>query len=330
MYTVLQPFGSIKDLESVLAGRVNVCGVSSSPAPEKELAEKLAMCDILIADVDIKVDKQLIEKAKNLKAVLCTSVGVDYVDVDALNERGIILANNPDFCSNAVAEFTMGLIYALLRRIPAGTEAVKANRWETRDALGGVELFGRTLGLVAFGRIGREVARQALGIGMKVLAYSPHLNQDVARSIGVIPVTFDELLRTADIVSLHMPFSDKTKHIIGAAEFALMKKDAYLINVARGGVVDEKALLEAIRSGNLSGAALDVLEHEPPEPGDPAADLMKSGNVIITPHVAWYSYDAERKALHCVRDQVESLLRGELPGNCLNREVAMPFSVNEL
>jgi D-3-phosphoglycerate dehydrogenase len=328
MYNVLKPYGTSEGLKAVLDGMpVDVAGISVTPAPQDELREKLAVCDILIADVDISVDRALISQAPNLKAVLCTSIGVDYVDESALSESGIILANNPDFCVTAVAEFAIGLIYSLLRRIPAGAEAIKANSWETRNRLGGYELQGRTLGLVAFGRIGRDVARQALGIGMNVIAYDPYINEDAAKGMGVQPVSLEELLRTADIVSLHTPLTDSTERLIGTAEFEMMKDGSFLINAARGGVVDEQALLKAIKTGKLAGAALDVLENEPPRPGDPLSALMEGENVIITPHIAWHSYDASNKALNRVSEQIASLLRGEFPRDCLNIEKAKLFQL---
>ncbi|MDR2132801.1 MAG: phosphoglycerate dehydrogenase [Clostridiales Family XIII bacterium] len=318
MYTLFKPFGSIAWEKENLSELVTVVGVSASPAPASELEAGLGVCDILIGDVDISVDRKLLAKAPKLKAVLCTSVGVDYVDAEALNERGIVLANDPDFCSNAVGEFAMGLIYALLRKIPSGTEMLKSNRWGERGALGGVELFGKTLGLLAFGRIGREVARQALGVGMKVVAYSPHLNRKVAEDRGVVPVSFEELLRTSDVVSLHMPLSDETKHIIGAPELASMKDGAYLINVARGGVLDEKALLAALESGKLAGAALDVLEQEPPAPEHPLLRAAQKHNLILTPHIGWHSFDARDKSLNCLKRQVAAVVAGRLPDECLN------------
>ncbi|MDR0570016.1 MAG: hypothetical protein LBG71_02180 [Clostridiales Family XIII bacterium] len=328
MLNLLKPFGSVSKLEKLLEGLpVEVVGVSATPPPQGELDDKLARCDVLVADVDISVDRALVARAPRLKAVLCMSIGVDYVDQEALDERGILLANDRDFCVTAVSEFTMGLIYALLRRIPAGVEALKAKRWGTRSALGGVELQGRVLGLVAFGHIGRDVARQAIGIGMKVVAYSPNIDKEVARRMGVEPVSFEELLRTADIVSLHMPLNAATQAMIGARELGMMKCGSYLINVARGGVVDEAALLDAIKSGKLAGAALDVLENEPPKPGDPLSALMGGENVIITPHIAWHSHDASQKALTRIREQVESLLRGETPKDCLNANKGRPFDI---
>jgi phosphoglycerate dehydrogenase-like enzyme len=318
MYTLFKPYGSIAWEKENLHEFVDVIGVSATPAPASELEAGLEACDILVGDVDITIDKALISKAPKLKAVLCTSVGVDYVDAEALNERGVILANNPDFCVVAVAEYAMGLIYALLRRIPAGTEAVGQGKWQERNRLGGPELCGRNLGIVAFGRIGRDLARQAKGIGMNVFAYDAFMDEASAKNLGVTPVPLDTLLKQSDIVSIHAPLNEHTRHLIGANEIAAMRDGAYLINAARGGVLDETALLAALTGGKLAGAALDVLEQEPPPADHPLLRAAKEHNLILTPHIGWHSFDASEKALRCLKQQVQAVVKGLLPNECLN------------
>jgi phosphoglycerate dehydrogenase-like enzyme len=325
MYTLFKPFGSVAWEEENLRALVSVLGVSAAPAPASELEAGLAVCDILVGDVDIVIDRALIAKAPRLKAVLCTSVGVDYVDAEALNERGVILANNPDFCVVAVAEYAMGLIYALLRRIPAGAEAVRRGGWQERSRLGGPELCGRNLGIVAFGRIGRDLARQAKGIGMNVFAYDAFMDEDAARRLGVTPVSLEALLAQSDIVSIHAPLNEHTRHLIGAAQIAMMKDGAYLVNAARGGVLDEAALLAALNSGKLAGAALDVLEQEPPPADHPLLRAAADCNLILTPHIGWHSFDAREKGLNCLKRQVEAVVGGLLPDECLNAAYAKPF-----
>jgi D-3-phosphoglycerate dehydrogenase len=325
MHTLFKPYGSIHWEAANLNELVKVVGVSSTPASAAELAAGLRDCDILVGDVDIMIDKALIDKAPKLKAVLCTSVGVDYVDMKALNERGIILANNPDFCVVAVAEYTMGLIFALLRRIPAGIEAVRNGRWQERARLGGPELCGRNLGIIAFGRIGRDLARQARGIGMNVFAYDAFIDADAVRRLGVVPMSLEDLLAQSDIVSIHAPLNENTLHLIGPAQIAMMKDGAYLLNAARGGVLDEKALLEGLESGKLAGAALDVLEQEPPEADHPLLKAAEHFNLVLTPHIGWHSFDARKKGLDCLKKQVEKVVAGCLPDECLNAAHAKTF-----
>ena len=292
------------------------------PAREKELEEKLKICDILQADVDIQVDEALFQKAPNLKAVFCTSIGVDYVDLEAASKRNIIVANNPDFCVGAVAEYAIGLLYAITRRIPEGVQAVRDGRWEDRGQLGGTELFGKSLGIIGFGKTGREVARQALGIGMKVNVKinnpDPHNKAQQVRDMGATPMTMEEVLRNSDILTLHVPLAGETRNLIGEEQFRQMKEGAYLINVARGGVVDENALLANLENGKLAGAALDVLLEEPPSKGNPLLRYQVN-NLILTPHMAWYTQEAEDKNDQYFIEQVRDFVNGNTPKGIVNK-----------
>lgn len=323
MYNLLKPFGD--DREKALVGDlVNFLSLTEPEGPkrEQELEEKLKICDILQADVDIKVDEELFQKAPNLKAVFCTSIGVDYVDLEAASKRNIIVANNPDFCVVAVAEYAIGLLYALTRRIPEGVKAVKEKNWEMRGQLDGRELLGKSLGIIGFGKTGREVARQALGIGMKVNIKvnnpDPHNKAAQIREMGAEPMTMEEVLEKSDIVSLHVPFAGETRNLIGEAQFARMKEGAYLLNVARGGVVDETALLRNLENGKLAGAALDVMLEEPPSEANPLLQYSGS-NLILTPHVAWYTKEAEEKNDLYFADQVKAFVKGAMPKGIVNK-----------
>lgn len=292
------------------------------PAREKELEEKLKICDILQADVDIQVDEALFQKAPNLKAVFCTSIGVDYVDLEAASKRNIIVANNPDFCVGAVAEYAIGLLYAITRRIPEGVQAVRDGRWEDRGQLGGTELFGKSLGIIGFGKTGREVARQALGIGMKVNVKinnpDPHNKAQQVRDMGATPMTMEEVLQNSDILTLHVPLAGETRNLIGEEQFRQMKEGAYLINVARGGVVDENALLANLENGKLAGAALDVLLEEPPSKENPLL-RYQGNNLILTPHMAWYTQEAEDKNDQYFIEQVRDFVSGNTPKGIVNK-----------
>lgn len=322
MYNLLKPYGTISWELPLVGDVVNLMGIQAQQEPERqrELEEKLRECHILQADVDIAVDRELMEKAPNLKAIFCTSIGVDFVDRKAATERGILVANNPDFCILAVAEYAIGMIYALLRHIPEGAEAVKRGDWQARGQLGGAELFGRTLGIIGFGKTGREVARQAVGIGMKVNAYDPYMNWELAEKTGVIPMKLEDVIRSADIITIHVPLMEATRNLISEAEFAEMKEGVYLINVARGGIVDEEALLKNLDCGKVAGAALDVLGTEPPGAEHPLLQV-KGKNVVITPHIAWYTKEAAEKNHQLYEKQVRAFVNGEEPPFVINREV---------
>ncbi|MDR0569753.1 MAG: hypothetical protein LBG71_00825 [Clostridiales Family XIII bacterium] len=323
MYNLLKPYGDDKE-RAALDGLVRFMTLEETERErrERELNDKLRVCDILQADVDITVDDAMLRKAPNLKAIFCTSIGVDYVDVEAAAARGVIVANNPDFCVRAVAEFAIGLIYALLRRIPEGAEAVKAEDWAMRDVLRGVQLHGKTLGIVGFGKIARDVVRQALGVGMSVLVRvrgtGGEGKEKIIREAGAEPVSFQELLRRSDILSLHTPLTDETRLLIGREELAAMKEKAYLINVSRGGVVDEQALADSLRAGKLAGAATDVLASEPPERCGPLT-AYAGKNLIITPHIAWYTEEAERECFDYYIRQVTDFVAGRIPEGILNK-----------
>lgn len=320
MFKLLKPFGTLGWERGSLGKMVDLMGLTKPEGAEreKELAEKLAVCDILQADVDIEVNEALFEKAPNLKAVFCTSIGLDYVDLEAASKRGILVANSPDFCVLSVAEYAIGMLYALLRRIPEGVWTVKEDNWKARNSLGGMELYGKTLGVVGFGKTGREVARQALGIGMNVNAYDPYMNTDLAISMGAVPMSMDEVLKSADIVTIHVPLMEETWNLISHEQFNLMKNGVYLVNVARGGIVDESALLVNLKSGKVAGAALDVLSAEPPELDHPL--IAYSGkNLIITPHIAWYTREAALRNHEFYTRQVEAFVNGQTPMAVANK-----------
>lgn len=322
MYKLLKPFGKISWETECVGDIVELVGLTGQTAEERkaELDQKLAECDILQADVDIKVDEELFNKAPNLKAVFCTSIGLDYVDLDAATRHGVLVANNPDFCILAVAEYAVGMMYALMRNIPRGVDGVKADNWAIRGSLGGAELFGKTLGVVGFGKTGREVARQAIGIGMSVNCYDPFMNDELAQKIGAVPMSMEEVLRSADVVTIHVPLMESTRDLIGKEQFGIMKDGVYLVNCARGGIVNEEALLDALKSGKVKGAALDVLSEEPPKP-DHILLNYEGDNLIITPHIAWYTAEAAVKNHVFYAEQVRDFVQGRVPKAVANREV---------
>ncbi|MBM3309227.1 MAG: hydroxyacid dehydrogenase, partial [Candidatus Altiarchaeales archaeon] len=248
-----------------------------------------------------KVTKEVIEAGKNLKVIARAGVGLDNVDVETAKAKKIEVYNAPESLTISVAELALGLMIAISRRICFADRTMRENKWE-KKACTGMELQGKTLGLIGLGRIGREVALRAHAMGMKVLAYDPLVTKEDARKYNAELVEVDSLLENSDIISLHIPANDKTKGFMSKERLEKMKKTAYLVNTARGAVVDEKALIEALKNGTIKGAALDVFEKEPLE----ASELAKLDNVVLTPHIGSGTEDAQRTAGMMVVEKIHA------------------------
>ena len=240
-------------------------------------------------------------------------VGVDNVDIDAATRRGIVVANAPESTVVSAAEHTIGLLVALSRNIPQAHAALKQGRWE-RGRYGGIELEGKTLGVLGFGRIGQQVARRALGLGMRVVAYDPFVSKERFRELGAERVeSLEEVYGAADFLTLHLPLTEETRGQIGETAFEQMRDGVRLINAARGELVDETALLEALQSGKVGAAALDVFSAEPYE-----GPLLELDNVVVTPHLAASTEEAQDRAGIIVAEQVAAALDGALVTNAVN------------
>lgn len=282
-----------------------------------ELREIIGEYDALIVRWMTRVDADLLDRAPRLKVIGRAGASLDNVDLDAATRRGIIVTNTPLMHSTASAEYTLGLLLALARSIPQAHNAVLAGEWATRRQYIGRELAGKTLGLIGFGRVGREVASRAQSFGLNVIAYDPHIDESEARGSGVTLVDLDELLPRADIISLHTPLTEETKRLIGEDEIAQMKDGALLINTARGALIDEDAAAAALRSGKLAGAALDAFTREPPV-GSPLIGLP---NVIATPHLG----ASTREALSLIAIQIVEQTLDALRGADYRNVVNLPF-----
>ncbi|MGH7914960.1 MAG: hydroxyacid dehydrogenase, partial [Candidatus Binataceae bacterium] len=245
-----------------------------------ELAEIIGPYHGLVVRSATHVTREVVERANSLRVIGRAGVGVDNIDVEAATRRGIVVMNSPLGNSVTTAEHAISMMMALARRIPAANAAVHAGRWE-RSKFIGIEVSNKTLGVIGLGNIGRIVADRAIGLKMKVIGYDPILTGEAAARIGVEMVTLEELYRRADFITAHAPLTRDTKSLVGAAAFAMMKPGVRIINCARGGIVDEQALAEAIASGKVAGAALDVFVQEPPPKDHP---LLRFDSVIATPH----------------------------------------------
>jgi D-3-phosphoglycerate dehydrogenase len=280
---------------------------------DSDLAEAIGRYDAIIVRSATKVTADLIARADNLKVIGRAGVGVDNVDVEAATRRGIVVANAPESTVISAAEHTIGLLVALTRNIPQAHAALKQGRWE-RKTYGGVELADKTLGVLGFGRIGQQVARRAAGLGMRVVAYDPFVSADRFRELGVERVqTEEDVYAAADFLTLHLPLTDETRRSINAGAFAKMRDGVRIVNAARGDLVDEDDLLEALKSGKVGGAALDVFSTEPY-----SGPLLELDNVVATPHLAASTEEAQDRAGVIIAEQVAAALDGGLVTNAVN------------
>jgi D-3-phosphoglycerate dehydrogenase len=278
-----------------------------------DLAETIGGYDAIVIRSATKLTADLIARADRLKVIGRAGVGVDNVDVEAATRRGIVVANAPESTVVSAAEHTIGLLVALARNIPQAHAALKEGRWE-RSSHGGVELAGKTLGVLGFGRIGQQVASRAVGLGMRVVAFDPFVAADRYRELGAERVASpDELYAEADFVTLHLPLTDETRGSVGAQAFERMRDGVRLINAARGELVDEAALVEAVQSGKVAGAALDVFSSEPY-----SGPLLELPQVVVTPHLAASTEEAQDRAGVIVAEQVAAALEGKFVPNAVN------------
>src|SRR5512144_1001219 len=277
--------------------------------PPDELERIIPAYDALAVRSATKVTARLLEKATRLKVVGRAGVGVDNVDVEAATRSGVVVMNTPGGSSTTVAELTLALMLALARHVPQATASVKAGRWEKKK-FQGRELAGKTLGVVGIGNIGSIVVQRCLAMRMHVVAYDPFIGLEAAVRLGVVQVTLEQLWREADVVSLHLPLTEQTRDVVSAETIAKMRRGALLVNCARGGLVDERAVAEALASGQLGGAAFDVFEKEPPAPDHP---LLLLDNFICTPHLGASTDEAQAAVAVAIADQLAAYLtRGEV------------------
>ena len=278
-----------------------------------DLAETIGRYDAIVIRSATKLTADLIERGERLKVIGRAGVGVDNVDVEAATRRGIVVANAPESTVISAAEHTIGLLVAMTRNIPQAHAALKQGRWE-RKSWGGVELADKTLGVLGFGRIGQQVARRAAGLRMRVVAYDPFVSPERFRELGVERAeAVDDVYAAANFLTLHLPLTDETRGSVGKEAFAKMREGVRLVNAARGELLDEGALLDAVRSGKVAGAALDVFSAEPY-----SGPLLELDNVVVTPHLAASTEEAQDRAGVIIAEQVAAALEGGLVTNAVN------------
>jgi glyoxylate reductase len=294
---------------------------SDTPLTAEQLQEKAGSYDALVTLLTDRIDRDVLQSGKDrLKVVANVAVGYDNIDVPAATDNGILVTNTPGVLTETTADFAWALIMAVGRRVVEGDKFFRAGRYEGWGILMllGEDIYGKTLGVVGFGRIGQAVAQRATGFSMNILYYDPVTEaEEAARRVSARRVDLDTLLQESDYVSVHVPLTPETRHLISTPQLQMMKSTAYLINTSRGPVVDEDALVEALRRDVIRGAALDVYENEP----QPAPGLVDLDNAVLTPHIASASRETREKMAVMAADNVIAVFEGEAPPTPVNPDV---------
>lgn len=281
--------------------------------PHEELKKIIKDYDALLVRSETKVTKDIIESADKLKLIGRAGVGLDNVDLEAASKRGIIVMNTPGGNTMSTAEHTMSLLLSLSRNIPQADASMRKGEWERKKFMG-VEVYGKTLGIIGLGRIGSEVAKRALAFGMKVIAYDPFLSVEKAKELGVEVVELKGIFKRSDYITVHTPLTDQTKNIINNDTISTMKQGVRIINCARGGIIDENAIIEGIKSGKIAGAAFDVYEKEPPKENS----LLSCERLVLTPHLGASTEEAQINVAVEIAESARDALLGRGIRNAVN------------
>ncbi|MGX8712022.1 MAG: C-terminal binding protein [bacterium] len=282
---------------------------------EEEIIAAVRDADAVIVQYAV-ITRKIIDHMQNCKMIIKYGIGVNNIDSAAATEKGIYVCNVPDYGVDEVSNHAIALLLALAKKLPVITKALRGGDWGYTSTVPLFRLAGSTLGLVGLGRIPSLVAKKMSGFGMRILAFDPYMTPEAARERGAELVDFETLCRESDFISIHCPLTDSTTHLFDEKAFALMKKTAFLINTARGPVIDEQALIQALKSGKIAGAGLDVFESEPISQ---ESELLRMDNVIATPHCAWYSEEAISTLQRKVAEEVVNVLGGNPPFNRTNK-----------
>ena len=295
---------------------MRVIDLRGSGIGDDDFIEALTQADALLCGNDLQVNEDLFDLAPKVKVIAKLGAGLDMVDIDAASRHGAIVFYTPGANNQAVADHTFALILSLARKIPYCDQSLREKRWEHTKIIG-IEIWQKTIGIIGLGAIGRCVALRAKGFQMKVVAHDPYWPAEFADQEGIEQMPMDELLKVADIVTIHAPLTPENKGLINARAFKLMKSTAFLINTARGAIVTESDLYRALKNGEIGGAGLDVFEVEPP----PDSPLLESDNVVLSPHTATFTHEALNNMSIGVVDQLIDYYQGKRPAHLVNREV---------
>jgi D-3-phosphoglycerate dehydrogenase len=307
-------FPNLDPARAVLSKIGGELRLAEGPTPESILQVARHADAVLVTYAKISAD--MIRQLTRCRIIARFGIGVDNVDIAAATDAGIVVTRVPDYCIDEVSDHTLALLLALVRKIPFANSHTHAGRWKMSAVVPIHRLRGRVLGLVGFGRIPQLVAPKAKAFGLEVVTYDPYVQKEITTAAGVDRVEFGELLKVSDYVSVHAPLMPETQGLFNAEAFRKMKPSAYLINTARGAIVDEAALAHALDAGQLAGAALDVLSQEPPA----ASPLLGRDNVILTPHMSFYSVESLIELQTKAAEEVARVLTGQAPRNPVNPE----------
>ncbi len=301
------------------AAEVRIWDRVDVPPPRDVLLREVAGVDGLLSLLTDPIDGALMDAAPRLKVVSNYAVGYDNIDVPAATQRGIVVGHTPEVLTETVADFALCLMLAAARRLVEADAYTRAGKWSTWEPLllAGQDVFGATLGLIGLGRIGSAVARRAKGFQMRILYYDVYRRQDLEQSLGIEYREFEDVLRSADFISVHVSLSEQTRHLIGRDEFKLMKPTAVFVNTSRGPIVDQQALAEALASGQIYAAGIDVFEREPIALDDP---LLKLENAVVAPHIASASIPTRTKMAIIAAQNLVAVLQGRTPPHPVNPE----------
>jgi len=291
------------------------------PPPKQTIIQKAAKADAIASLLTDEIDAEVFEAAPNLKIIAQFAVGYDNIDIKEATKRGIYVTNTPGVLTETTADFAWALLMAIARRVVEADKYVRSGKWKVGwhpTMILGRDVYGATLGIVGVGRIGAAVAKRAKGFDMKILYHKVTRRPDLEKTLGLVFADLDTLLQESDFVSIHVPLTEKTYHLIDERKLKLMKKTACLVNNSRGPVVDEKALCKALTEGWIAGAALDVFEEEPTSVDNP---LLKLDNVVVAPHISSSSHETRSRMAEMVAENLVAFFEGRIPPNLVNREV---------
>ncbi len=309
-------FADLDREREILAAAGHELRYAGNARTSDEVREAVAGADAVL-NCYAPIGADVIATMQGCRIIARYGIGLDTIDIPAATERGILVTNVPDYCIDEVSDHALALILSLARAVPRLDRSVRSGGWDAMVARPLHRLRGRVLGLVGFGRIARRLAEKAAPIGFEILATDPHVSPEAIRAAGARPTSLSELLGASDVVSIHVPLTEESRHLIGARELGQMRTGAFLVNTSRGPLVDLAALRDALEAGRLAGAALDVLEREPPDPEDP---LLHRDDVVVTPHAAFYSEESMAEQQRKAAEQVVVALQGGTPPYAVNAE----------
>jgi len=305
------------DTEEAVLSKIGASVRRFKCSSETETLKAARKANLILCDAS-PITRSVIMNLQEAVGIVEYGIGYDNIDVAAATEKGIIVCNVPDYITSEVADHALAIILALARKLHQILPSTRAGEWNWRKYRPIDCLDGKTAGIIGFGNIGRQVAKRLRAFGIEIMAYDPYLTHDKIEGFAARPATLEELLKTCDIISIHVPLRKETRHLIGKRELALMKNSAILVNTSRGSVLDEEALKAFLRSRRLAAAGLDVLEKEPPDPSDP---LLALDNVIITPHIGWYSAQSSSRLQESAALEAKRILTGRVPKHPVNPQV---------